>query len=386
MQFQDESMTAPFDGLAFLFALIGSFSMGSYSVPIKAPSVLSANVHPLVFQCYKSFWVFSLGWLFIFVNLLREKPAYQFTYWGILGAAAWIPSGLGTIAAVPRLGVGMTAVINTGASACLQFLVGQLVGERIKRHGTSGYVLAPYYLIAVVLGMTGLVLAPTVKCDQGKRTPSAGHPGAQPVGNDGEGDAVPLRDDSDEGVVGAPRLKEMAEGIFFAFLAGVFSALMFAVITIGKKVESERSGDPDCESDYSRCPEWFKNQFDCFGSYMVTFGIGAGSVTALYLGLFAGAEKAAGRQPPESHFGVLKVLGSVAGCCWVVGNVFQSAAVSRGGSTVFGPANQALQLITSGAWGLLYYREVKAPVRILCWVLSAAWTVVFVVLLGREKV
>jgi hypothetical protein len=177
----------------------------------------------------------------------------------------------------------------------------------------------------------------------------------------------------------------MAEGILCAFLAGVFSALQFAVITIGKKVESQRSGDPDCESDYSKCPDWFKNQFDCFGSYMVTFGIGAGSVTALYLGLFVGAQRAASRPLPESHFDVLKILGSVAGCCWVGGNVFQSAAVSRGGSSVIGPANQAIQLITSGAWGLLYYREVKAPLRILCWVLSAAWTVIFVILLGREK-
>jgi hypothetical protein len=268
----------------------------------------------------------------------------------------------------------------------LQFLVGQLVGERMKHHGASGYVLAPYYLSAVVIGMTGLVLAPTLKLGKPrpvKSAPSPAHylPPQRPHGDDEA--AAPLHDSV--GVAGPSRFREMTVGILCAFLAGVFSALQFAVITIGKKLESRRSGDPACEANYDDCPDWFKNEFDSFGSYMVTFGIGAGSVTALYLGVFVGVQRATSRPLPQSHFGILKILGSIAGCCWVAGNVFQSAAVNRGGSSVMGPANQAIQLITSGAWGLLYYREVKEPVRILCWVLSAAWTVTFVILLGREK-
>merc|ERR1711939_995257 len=100
-------------------------------------------------------------------------------------------------------------------------------------------------------------------------------------------------------------------------------------------------------------------------------------MTSFYVSLFAGTERCQGRPMPQSHFKVLRFLGSIAGWCWVAGNVFQTSAVNRGGSSVMGPANQAIQLITSGAWGLIYYREVKQPVRILCWVLSAAWTVAF---------
>lgn len=364
------------DLLAFLFSMIGGFAMGTYPVPIKAPSVLKAKVHPMIFQCYKSFWVFTLGFMFIIFNIIGGKPAYVFTYWGILGAAAWIPSGLGTIASVPRLGVGMAIVVNTGTSATFQFLVGIMVGEKMKMHGSPGheYVLAPYCLIGIVLGMAGLVLSLTLK-----------FPDRRQVGDATERleNAQSILSDVDVSAVGQPTSGTISKsdliiGLSCAFGAGIFSALQFAVISIGHKVE-----DPGC----TECPAHahYINEFDSFGSYMTSFGIGAGLITPLYLGLFTASETCAGRDLPESHFQTLKLLGSCAGWFWVAGNVFQSAAVNRGGDAVMGPANQACQLITSGAWGLLYYREVRDPKRIGCWLLAAAWTVCFVILLGREK-
>lgn len=347
--------------------------MGSYPVPIKAPSVLKANVHPMIFQCYKSFWVFVLGFGFIFLNLARGQPAYVPTYWGILGAAAWIPSGLGTIASVPRLGVGMAIVINTGTSSALQFLTGFLVGEGMKVHHTASgtaYVLAPYYLIGIIVGMAGLVLSPTLKCKQQTSQVAV-------VDAEGQKPEQPLQQTAESGSISTT---DLIVGLLAALMAGCFSALQFAVITIGKKQE-----DP-CPETHT-CPEYkhFQEEFDSFGSYMTSFGIGAGIMTSFYLSIYAGTEKCQGKELPQSHFQTLRILGSIAGWCWVGGNCFQSAAVNRGGSSVMGPANQAIQLITSGAWGLLWYREVKDPKRIVCWLLSCAWTIVFVILLGQEK-
>lgn len=341
----------------------------------------------MIFQCYKSFWVFTFGWLFIFLNIYRGKPPYVFTYWGILGCAAWIPSGLGTIASVPRLGVGMAIVINTGTSATLQFLVGQLsfIGETMKKHGTPGheYVLAPFFLVGVIIGMTGLVLSPTMRCPERRRVRESSmteHLSLPATDSrdiaTGAGESVQQQDDNESTITKA----DLLIGLLCAFSAGCFSALQFAVITIGKRVEAGRLGVTTC-NDSPLCT----NEFDSFGSYMTSFGIGAGLLTPLYLSMYVATEKYQGRDLPPSHFHTLKILGSLAGWCWVAGNVFQSAAVNRGGSSVMGPANQAIQLITSGAWGLLFYREVKDPKRILCWVISAAWTVAFVILLGNEK-
>lgn len=373
----DAIQTTP-DVLAFLFSLIGGFSMGSYPVPIKAPSVLKACVHPMIFQCYKSFWVFVLGFTFIILNLIRDKPAYVFTYWGLLGAAAWIPSGLGTIAAVPRLGVGMAMVINTGMSATFQFVAGQCVGETMKKHqfGSTEIVFAPFFLVCVVMGLMGLVLSQHLECPQRCIQRQRGAELSTlvpPTASEGEGRMQP-------GTGHTQRRKDLMIGLSCAVAAGIFSALQFALISIGKKVESAKFSCTDCPEKLH-----FTEEFDAFGSYMTSFGIGAGVMTALYLSLFVSTEKCKGNEMPQSHFGLLRILGSIAGWCWVVGNVFQSAAVNRGGSSVMGPANQALQLITSGIWGLLYYKEVKDPKRIACWVASAAWTVVFVILLGREK-
>ena len=54
----DSDSKSPY--LALLFAVLGGFFMGTYPVPIKAKSVVGADVHPIIFQCYKSIWVRSL--------------------------------------------------------------------------------------------------------------------------------------------------------------------------------------------------------------------------------------------------------------------------------------------------------------------------------------
>jgi len=370
------------DTIAFLYSLVGSFCMGSYPVTIKTPAVLKLDMHPMVFQCYKSFWVFVLGFAFIALNLLRGLPAYVFTYWGMVGAAAWIPAGLCTIVAVPRIGVGMTAVLNTGTAAALQFVVGQLVGETMKLHGMPGreFVLAPYYVIGILLGMVGLVLVPTLKSS------SRGCPVTAPEPPQGlmEGEALeqdmPQACSEDAASPAGQRKCDLIVGTLTATACGVFAALQFGLISIGKKIEAAKF---HC----SACPEQerFEHEFDSFGSYMTSFGIGTGILTLLYLGGFGSAERCQGRRFPSMHFQTLRVPGSIAGCCWVCANVFQSAAVNRGGSSVMGPSNTAIQLLSSGLWGLVYYREIRSPKRICCWILCAAWTVTFVVLLGYEK-
>ena len=61
------------DYLALLYAMLGGFFMGTYPVPIKNPQVLKAKVHPVVFQCYKSFFVFVTGFLFLIPRALRPS-------------------------------------------------------------------------------------------------------------------------------------------------------------------------------------------------------------------------------------------------------------------------------------------------------------------------
>ena len=120
------------DPLTMLLSCLYGFFMGSYPVPIKARSVLAANVHPLIFQGYKSTIVCVTGLLF-FIPIWARDDAVHLSWWGVASAAAWVPSGFCTIAAVPLIGLSFAIVITCASSSILSFLVFWLVlGEKVR--------------------------------------------------------------------------------------------------------------------------------------------------------------------------------------------------------------------------------------------------------------
>lgn len=148
--------------VALLLAIAGGAAMGVYPAFIKTPSVLAADVHPVVFQCYKSAMVFVTGWLFLiprYASYRNDHDAgdlYVFSYWGVVSAAAWVPSGISTIFAVPRIGMGMTVAVTSATGSVLSFLVFWLVfSSKMKRYSCGEdceYFRAPIYLASCVLG------------------------------------------------------------------------------------------------------------------------------------------------------------------------------------------------------------------------------------------
>ena len=110
------------DPLTMLLSMCYGLFMGSYPVPIKARAVLAANVHPLVFQGYKSSWVCATGLLFL-VPIALRADAVHLSWWGVASAAAWVPSGFCTIAAVPLIGLSFAIVISCATASILSFLV-----------------------------------------------------------------------------------------------------------------------------------------------------------------------------------------------------------------------------------------------------------------------
>lgn len=356
-----------------LYSLLGGAFMGSYPVTIKAPAVLEAQVHPIIFQWYKSAWVFLTGWLFVLANVICGRPIFfRFTWWAVVSAGAWIPSGLCTIAAVPRLGVGMCMVLSTGAGTVLSFLVFWLVlGEKMKSHGPPehSYYLAPVYLACVVAGMTGLIAAPHIRVPHG----SYGQVDAKE--SDDEGSQAKSRSNSSGGSQGI--------GVLLAVLAGVFSAVQFGVVTVGKQMAMRADG---CEGRPADCSPILQEQFNVLGSWMASFGIGALIWTSMFTIIILSIENFLwGQSMPSFHFRITRVPGSIAGLCWALGAFFQTMAVVRGGNAVMMPANYAFQLVTSGSWGLIYYKEVRDRFRLGFWAFSALWTLVAMILLGREK-
>ena len=76
---------------------------------MKARAVLEVNMHPLMFQCYKTFWVFTTSWLVLF-----STKTFDWTPWGIVAGLSWVPAGTCVIYMVPRVGVGIAVGLMTG--------------------------------------------------------------------------------------------------------------------------------------------------------------------------------------------------------------------------------------------------------------------------------
>lgn len=343
------------DAVALLFSLLGGFFMGAYPVPIKAPRVLKASPHPVIFQCYKTFWVFVTGWLFLLPRWWQqESPVFCPTWWGVVSAMGWIPSGVCAIAAIPRIGIGMLAAVAASCGSISTFLVFWLVlGESMKEHNIGGHTIyfAPAYLACIILGIGGMVWATGL----------------------GSSAAAPEEPE---------RRSKATVGYLLAAAVGIFSAIQFGAVNLGKQSAQRSAG---CFEDPSKCPPNFVEAFNNFGSWMASFGIGALLVTAVFVLAIAVNAVVSRKALPSPHWKALAGPGTMAGLLWALGNFFQTAAVVRGGSAVMLPANQAIQLVTSGAFGLLYYHEVPTARRAVFWTAAALWTLGCIILLSKEK-
>ena len=87
---------------------------------------------------------------------------------------------------------------------------------------------------------------------------------------------------------------------------------------------------------------------------------------------------------PGFEFEVMRGPGSIAGLCWCVANYFNTIAVQKGGNAIIMAQIQSIQLITSGLWGIFYYKELKGWHAVL-WGAFALWTLISMILLGGEK-
>ena len=309
------------DALALVFAVGYGVFMGSYPVPIKAPAVLEAQVHAMIFQAFKSFWVLATSLVFAPIAIMAAGHRFEFSWWGVASAAGWVPSGLCTIYAVTRIGLSMAIVVSCASAAVLSFLVFWLVfDEEIMRHEVGGRVvyIAPVYLAMAIVGMAGLVFAPKLagdadgrrvskKLDDDEAPPSETERLVKPAVD--EAPAAPLK--------AARRMLKGAAGLLAALGAGVFSALQYGLINAGKRFEAAKAG---CAGLPSACPSELNEQFNNFGSWMLSFGIGAALVTLAFIGALSTVRLLSGRRPPPVHWRVTRVPGTVAGLCWAIAN------------------------------------------------------------------
>jgi glucose uptake protein GlcU len=310
--FGDVEMDRETAGLLAVFASVLAF--GTFVIPMKHRPVVEAKVDPAVFQLYYSFSVFCTSFL-----VLIYVP-FEFNFWGVLGAALWVPASLLSIAVVRFVGMAVGMGIWAGTSIVVSFLWGALVfHNHIKDVGLSVLALG---LLCVGIGLLSFSASETVARWS---KPGWRDPAAQALINPGEGPTSQASSDQQR----RPLL-----GIALAVLLGLLNGSMMAPL----------SGLPEKDKGIG---------------YIVPFSIGVVIVTPVFVAIYFLILSIANRSfvRPVFHFRVAFVPALLTGLMWQIGNYFSIYATLLLGMTVGFPLTQ-LALVVSGFWGIVLYKEV----------------------------
>lgn len=229
--------------------------------------------------------------------------------------------------------------VSAASSTSLTFLVFWLAfGSKMKQYSCGGdcvYYRAPIYLAAVVLGMFALIFVRPLAVKFGIE--SKEHMEHKLVADaheqerllsaintvDERGDTV-ASTHTTEARQPSREFSNYMIGLVLAGTCGLFGASQYAVLTVAKQVYQK---DDNCSFSKHDCPHKLSESFDNFGSWIVSFGIGALLVTLTLLALVSFQRFLVGRPPPLLHWDVLKTAGVSAGLSWSVGNFLTTAAV-----------------------------------------------------------
>ena len=398
---------------ALIYAIMGGICFGTYPLFIRTPAVIAAKPKTIVFQLYKSTVVFISGFLFLIPRYLNWKDQtdhalvslFVFNWWAVLSAVFWIPAGLFTIYSVPIIGMGLQVALAASTSSVFTFLIFWLVfGTKMRSYSCGNgctFYLAPLYLFFTVAGMVALIFSAALttklrRC-RGSSDNSSSGDGIIGRGNissstssettNTDNESTPMISVSSSSSSSSSRTLESSKsaitklsGIILSMLGGCFASGQFAVVQQGKKIEEQKY---HCFPRNITCPPALVESFDTFGSWYVSFGIGAMGVTVC---LLLGQVMKDGGRCPNFHWPILKTAGVHAGVFWVFGNFFVTLAVVAGGNAVVLAQTLSCMIIVSGAWGLGFYKEGdQSQSRKCVWFVCAVWTVVCMILLGMEK-
>jgi len=325
------------DMRAWLSVAVAMLCFGTFGVPIKTKAVQEAQVHPLVFQSYKSFWVLATCW---FVLLWED---FHFSPWGFLSGVFWVPAGTAAVVAINNVGLAVGQATFQVTIVIVSFLWG-CVGFREPLRSVPTAVVAVLMLVSGLLGMTYVASL-----------------SSQPKAQAGETEPLMAKD---------PTGKGKALAMTAAQRLGLAAALFNG-----------------CWGGSNLVPMKFAHLSG--PKFIISFAVGAATVNiamwillATWYWLRDPSQSVWARLPPL-HIGVMKVQGTISGLLWSVGNFASMYAVKELGQAIGYSCVQS-SIFVSGLWGILYYREIRGP-SIGLWLASAGLALAGVVLLAKQR-
>ena len=345
-------------------------AFGSFAVPAKCFAARKSDVHPLVYQTYKTFWCFASSWLV----LLIPGVDFVFTPFGLLSACSWVPAGIGAIWSVNYAGLAIAQATWSSFIVLVSFAWGTFVfGEPV-----ASWPLAAAGIVVMITSIAGMAIfsdpsrrlrraADVVRArllEQQQQQQQQQQQAQVGVSDETDGivvdgvgsDASPvITVNGDVAGVTAPEVRTQSEkrrrlvGLGIATCSGIYGGSLPAGIKAAQRLAPNQ-------------PVGFE--------FVLSFGIGAAVVTAVaWLLHFLVLECCYGYKRPDLQLRVMAGPGAVAGLSWSLGNAASVLAVTHLGAGIGYSACQA-SLVVSGLWGIVVFREVDG-IDALVWLLFA---------------
>jgi glucose uptake protein GlcU len=375
-------------------AIFGAWlAFGSFAVPMKWQSVVDAQVHPLVYQCYKTFWTFVTSHL-----VLCFQP-YRFSVWGIASGFSWVPAGVAAVVAVQNCGIACgQAVWQVGiimTSLAWTFLV--LHDAHIRNWW--GTVLS---VLALLVGVVGMTLTFNLKKPEQASSLVASL-------NDSEieeGQPEVAKEDASKHEIAVTDKTTGIQTTRSAIMASTGSRISITKMaetfasfgsagTMGvarprsrKSMSDVRFGMHDLKESASNQPGpsmalgigaavfngvWGGSNLvpSHYAPYhgiefTISFATGAAIANVALVLVYICLAKLVWKSPlPSPQFRVMMLPGFLSGTLWSIGNFCSLAAVAAMGQGI-GNALIQSSVIVSGLWGILWYREMTG-LPVLFW-------------------
>mmetsp|Transcript_2207 Transcript_2207/g.4642 ORF Transcript_2207/g.4642 Transcript_2207/m.4642 type:complete len:395 (+) Transcript_2207:143-1327(+) len=373
------------DACGWVTAFVAAVSYGSYGVPIKHTKHL--DVHPLIFQSYKTFVMFVTCWG---VKFLGEELV--FTRWGLLSGFMWVVGGCGGIYGIRMAGLAIAVGTWASIMIIINFFFGILLFQE-PIYDVWGTVCSFLFLILGLVGMSHYS-SPEQSEEQSRQefvlleeTPNDLEPNLTPENDLNPGDGMNYQsfESTEEPVDQSQQQIEPHVTIFYGLISltkrqcGIAGAVMNGFMTGGSLLPLHYAGK------------------EGFGGakYFPSYGVGAMIANILLWILFYAvcickdiaygkSVKETFSEMPKWHFRALWLPGLLAGLMLSLAMFSTILTITYLGQGVGNSIVQS-KILVSGLWGIFWYKEVIGAKTIAKWFASAGLCMIAIIWLSFER-
>ena len=142
----------------YVAAFVSCLSFGSFALPMKSRECRECDVHPLVFQSYKTLWCFLTSFSVLFLGVDR----LEFSPWGLVSGMFWIPAGITYVCGIRTAGLAICHGTTASVIVIVSFSWGIFVfGERVR--SISSALFAVFLMVCGIFGMSFASAPPPAK-------------------------------------------------------------------------------------------------------------------------------------------------------------------------------------------------------------------------------